>query len=161
MIHSPQVDNFSYLVSALGVLGATGLLTLASGPLLKRKESRYWKASGSLWLATVAIVVPWCLLMFRAGSSVLHQGSYGPVLLALCACTITTWAFSRILTVALVIFQLVLTLAVYRYPITYPDLTVPQLSVATNNYLLLVFSLASFALMTILVLASRQQGSTK
>ncbi len=86
--------NFFYLSPCMGPL-LSGLVALGIGSL-RRIGSVEWKTALRLWLVIAGTIVVWCLLMFRPGSTILHQGTYALVLLFAAASLLTLWALSPV-----------------------------------------------------------------
>jgi hypothetical protein len=85
--------NFFYLFPCMGplLLAAFGL---AIG-FWRKTGAKEWPAAIALWLTIACTIAVWCLLMFKPGSTVNHQGTYALVLLFIAASILTLWAVSR------------------------------------------------------------------
>ncbi len=85
--------DFFYLFPCMGPL-------LLAAPALvigfwKRAATEEWRAALALWLTVAGTIGVWCLLMFKPGSTVNHQGTYALVLLFIAASILTLWAVSH------------------------------------------------------------------
>jgi len=101
--------QFFHIVVALGVLALAPLAWLVP---------RSWRSHefrASLQLATICLVtmVPWVLLMFPRGGTVIHTGSLAVVCFLFCAAMLAFYAASRWLAVAALALHILLTLDVY------------------------------------------------
>jgi hypothetical protein len=103
--------SFFHFVPNLGFLSG-GFLTLAAG-LHKRSRSAAWRASARLWLCVMCILLPWCLMMFKAESTSIHQGTYVAVLLACCAAIAGFWAVKPWVAAGAAVLQIALNFLVY------------------------------------------------
>jgi hypothetical protein len=103
--------QFFYFVPSLGFLGL-GIPALLLGIWL-RFRTAYWRVALLLWMFILAVTVIWCLLMFGPETTVIHQGTYATVLLALAACFLALWSVSPTLAKAAVALQAVLDFLLY------------------------------------------------
>lgn len=103
--------SFFHFFSNLGLLGA-GAVAFAAG-LLRKPRSQIWIASVRLWLYVICTVLPWCVIMFKAESTSIHQGTYTAVLLAFAACTLALWAVAPRLCMTIVALQIIMNFLVY------------------------------------------------
>lgn len=94
-----RVMNFFYLFPCMGPL-LFGLLVLGVG-WLRKVDNFEWKVALRLWLVIAGTTVIWCLLMFKPGSTVLHQGTYALVFLFVAASILTLWALSPVFAVVI------------------------------------------------------------
>jgi hypothetical protein len=103
--------NFFYLFPCMGPLLAA-FVALGVG-WLRRVTGAEWQAALRLWLFIAGTTLVWCLLMFKPGSTVIHQGTYALVLLFAAAALLTLWALSPLLAVMLASFSAALHVLLY------------------------------------------------
>ena len=84
--------NFFYLFPCMGPL-LLAAVSFAVG-LWRRIATDEWRAALAFWLTIAGTIAVWCLLMFKPGSTVIHQGTYALVLLFIPASILTLWAVS-------------------------------------------------------------------
>jgi hypothetical protein len=110
-----RVLQFFYFLPSLGLLGF-GI----AGLLLRWKKSQApneMRAAERLLLCSLCMIIPFILLMFRAYSTVLHQGTYASVLMAMAASILAFRAVLPRLALAVCALQCVFNWIVYA-----PDL---------------------------------------
>lgn len=96
--------SFFMFVPNLGLL-ALGPLSLLTG-VRPARRTREWRAAALFWAYTAITSVIWCLLMFKPGSTFIHQGTYVTVLAAYTGSVLAFWSVSRILAAAAVCAQI-------------------------------------------------------
>jgi hypothetical protein len=103
--------SFFYFTPNLGVLVAGPLVLLAT---VKRKLwSREWNAAALLWIYVIFTLVIWCLLMFIPGSTIIHQGTYAVVLLAMAGSILAFWDLASWIAMTFAGIQVVFSVVVY------------------------------------------------
>jgi hypothetical protein len=89
-----------------------GPLALLWG-LVKRHRTIEWRTAAILWLFIVLTAIPWALLMFRPGMTLIHQGTYAMVLAGYAGSLLAFWAISRFLAIAVGCLQITLNVLLY------------------------------------------------
>jgi hypothetical protein len=102
---------FFHFVPTLGFL-VTGAVALAAG-LNRRFRSSAWRVAARLWLLVLCTLVPWCLIMFKAEATSIHQGTYVTVLLAFSASILALWAVTPWLALVVAALQIGLNFLLY------------------------------------------------
>ena len=74
-----------------------GMLTAGLIALAIPVRDPYRKAAAWLWGCIGITLLTWCLMIFGPGTTVIHAGSYFPVLLAFVACTLALYALAPLL----------------------------------------------------------------
>jgi hypothetical protein len=103
--------HFLAFVPTLGFFGL-GIPGLLLG-VFRRFRTHYWRVAVQLSIFILVTVLLWCLLMFGPSTTVIHQGTYVTVLLALAACCLSLYSVSPNLARAVVALQALLTFVVY------------------------------------------------
>jgi hypothetical protein len=106
-----RLFQFFYFVPSLGFLGL-GVPALLLG-ILPRFRTACWRYAMMLWTFIFVVTVIWCLLMFGPATTVIHQGTYATVLLALAGCVFSLWSVSPWLAKIAVALQGVLNFLLY------------------------------------------------
>ena len=91
-----------------------GAIFLLAGTVL-RFRSPCWKTAAVMWLYVLCTLVLWCLLMFDAGATDIHQGTYLTVLLAFSGTVLAIWAVSPRFAALLAALQIGFTILVYGF----------------------------------------------
>ena len=103
--------NFFYLFPCMGPL-LLAAVALVVG-LWRRTGTKEWSAAVALWLTVAGTIAIWCLLMFKPGATVIHQGTYALVLLFIAASILTMWAVSRRLAIVVSATSIALNVLLY------------------------------------------------
>jgi hypothetical protein len=151
--------NFFFLFPSIGPL-LSAMFALAIGSV-RRINNTEWKTALSLWLFVACSSAVWCLLMFKPGSTVLHQGTYALVLLSVAASILTLWALSP--AIAVVVGSLNAALHMLLYVVFMRQSTAGEtLQENSLDYGLLtlaIFSLAGIVLILWRLAQGRRQGA--
>ncbi|MBV8810421.1 MAG: hypothetical protein JO033_17260 [Acidobacteriaceae bacterium] len=102
---------FFLLWACLGFL-IVGPFLLFAG-IARKFRTREWKAALLFWNVIAVSILIWCLLMFGPAKTVLHQGTYATVLLALSGSVLACWAANAALAYVVCGLQIVLNVVLY------------------------------------------------
>ena len=106
-----RVGQFFHFFLSLG-LYMIGPLFLLAG-LSPRYRGWLWRGALLCWIFVAATLLVWSALMFRAGSTVVHQGSYVTPLLAMAGSLLAIWSVSPIAALCTIAFQSALNCILY------------------------------------------------
>lgn len=103
--------TFFTLGGCLAVL-LVGPLALLIG-VVERRRTRNWRVAALIWLCVACTLVPWNVLMFARTTTVIHQGTYAVVLLAIAGSLMALWSVSPKLAIAAGLLQICLNFLLY------------------------------------------------
>lgn len=143
-----RAQDFFYLVPNLGLL-VLGIPAFVFG-LRRRSRSAEYRLAISMWLFVALTAVCWCLLMFKAESALLHQGTYVMVLLAYAGSTLALWAASRLLAVIVAALQIASQFLLYAFTMRMPLTNVlPDGTLRPATLVLALFCVAAFFILIV------------
>jgi hypothetical protein len=138
-----RTQAFFFMAACLGLFVVTPYALLAG--IAPRFRSLEWRTACLLWILTFVSILVWCVLMFVPDSTVIHQGSYAAVLLAIAASVLSLWALSPRLALLITLLQMGIDFLIYG-PLTrvpYSNGILPMGILHVDTLLLWMASLAA------------------
>jgi hypothetical protein len=126
--------------------------------VVKRFRSRPWRVACALWILVFTSVLFWCLLMFGPATTVVHQGAYATIILAMAASVVSLWALSPLFATLVSLIQIALNFLLYGplMRIPYPNGQLPEGILHIDTLLLCLVSFA--AVLALLWVMGRSQS---
>jgi hypothetical protein len=145
-------DIFYYWIPCIGPAALAPLflpiLLIAKGP------RSALIAAMSMWLCIALILFIWCLLMFGPGTTVLHQGTYLTVVLAIAGAYLVFWEVHPVLASGLAFLQVALNAILFIWLTPTSEPGVGMISGAVNGTLAVFCLISAVACIAVLLFSA-------